>query len=75
VKINDKTMTNANKRLFRSRRGFIAGICGGLADYFGLDAGLLRIAALVLFLFGGLSLWAYIILWLLIPLEPKQLNP
>jgi len=68
-------MTDNRQRLYRSRRGPIAGICGGLADYFGLDAGLLRIAALVLFLFGGLSLWAYIILWLLIPLEPKQPNP
>ena len=45
------------------------------AAYFGLDTGLVRIAALILFLFGGLSLWAYIILWLLIPLEPKQSNP
>lgn len=60
-----------NQRLYRSRRGVFAGVCGGLADYFGLDRGLLRIAALVLFLFGGLSLWAYLILWLLIPLEPR----
>lgn len=61
-----------NQRLYRSRRGVLAGVCGGLADYFGLDRGLLRLAALVLFLFGGLSLWAYIILWLLVPLEPRQ---
>ncbi|MDE6446321.1 MAG: PspC domain-containing protein [Alistipes sp.] len=63
------------QRLYRSRRGVLAGVCGGLADYFGLDRGLLRLAALILFLFGGLSLWAYIILWLLVPLEPKQPNP
>ena len=61
-----------NQRLYRSRRGVLAGVCGGLADYFGLDRGLLRLAALVLFLFGGLSLWAYIILWFLVPLEPRQ---
>lgn len=60
------------QRLYRSRRGVLAGVCGGLADYFGLDRGLLRLAALVLFLFGGLSLWAYIILWFLVPLEPRQ---
>ena len=60
------------QRLYRSRRGVLAGVCGGLADYFGLDRGLLRLAALVLFLFGGLSLWAYIILWFLVPLEPQQ---
>ena len=63
------------QRLYRSRRGVLAGVCGGLADYFGLDRGLLRLAALILFLFGGLSLWAYIILWLLVPLDPKKPNP
>ena len=68
-------MTDKKQRLYRSRRAVVAGVCGGLAAYFGLDTGLERIAALILFLFGGLSLWAYIILWLLIPLEPKQSNP
>ena len=62
-------MTDKKQRLYRSRRAVVAGVCGGL------DTGLVRIAALILFLFGGLSLWAYIILWLLIPLEPKQSNP
>ncbi len=65
-------MTSDNNRLYRSRNGALAGVCGGLARYFGLDAGLLRIAALILFLFGGLSFWAYLILWIIVPLEPKQ---
>ena len=67
-------MTDKKQRLYRSRRAVVAGVCGGLAAYFGLDTGLVRIAALILFLFG-VSLWAYIILGLLIPLEPKQSNP
>ena len=47
----------------------IAGVCGGLAKYFGIDTTVLRIAMLCLILFGGMSLWVYIILWLLIPEE------
>lgn len=61
-----------NKRLYRTRDGIVAGVCGGLAEYFGLDASLLRIATAILILLGGLSLWAYIILWILVPKAPKQ---
>jgi len=68
-------MTTYNKRLLRTHDGMIAGVCGGVADFFGLDVSLVRIATLILILFGGLSLWVYIILWLIIPKAPKQLNP
>ena len=64
-----------NNRLYRTRASIIAGVCGGLADYFGLDRTLIRIATAILILFGGLSLWVYIILWILIPKAPAQLNP
>lgn len=47
----------------------IAGICSGLAEFFGTDPTLVRIVTLLLFLFGGLSLWIYIILWIVIPEE------
>ncbi|MCM1150924.1 MAG: PspC domain-containing protein [Alistipes sp.] len=67
-------MTNDKKRLCRTRNGVIAGVCGGLAEYFGLDATLLRIATAILILFGGLSLWVYILLWILVPKEPKQIK-
>ncbi|MDE7077173.1 MAG: PspC domain-containing protein, partial [Alistipes sp.] len=39
------------------------------------DRTLIRIASEILILFGGLSLWVYIILWILIPKAPAQLNP
>ncbi|MDE7305606.1 MAG: PspC domain-containing protein, partial [Alistipes sp.] len=42
----------------------IAGICGGLAEFFGADPTLVRIVTLLLILCGGLSLWVYIILWI-----------
>lgn len=67
--------TNNNRRLFRTQDRIIAGVCGGLAQFFGLDVSLVRIATLILILFGGLSLWVYLILWLIIPTAPKSLNP
>lgn len=66
-------MTSNNKRLYRSRDGVIAGVCGGLAEFFGLDVSLIRIATLLLILFGGLSIWVYIILWLIVPKAPQRL--
>ena len=47
----------------------IAGICGGIAKYFKVDSSVIRLAMVLLCLFGGLSFWVYIILWLLIPEE------
>ena len=66
--------TNNTKRLLRTPDGIIAGVCGGLAGFFGLDVSLIRIATLILILFGGLSIWVYIILWLIVPKAPKRLT-
>ncbi|WP_300904739.1 PspC domain-containing protein [uncultured Alistipes sp.] len=67
-------MATDNKHLVRTSNGMIAGVCGGIAEYFGLDTSLVRIATLILILAGGLSLWVYIILWLIIPKAPKRLK-
>jgi phage shock protein C len=59
------------KRLYRSRKDRkIAGVCGGLAEYFGWDPVLPRILLLVFILGAGVGLLAYIICWIVIPLEP-----
>ncbi len=50
----------------------IAGVCGGLAEYFGIDSSVLRLITLLLILFGGLSIWIYVILWIVIPEAPSQ---
>ena len=64
---------NQKRHLYRSRNErIIAGICGGLADYFGLKVFNVRLALLLLILFAGLSLWVYIILWLNVPLVPNR---
>lgn len=58
-------------RLYRSLTDrSIAGVCGGLAAYFKIDPTMLRLVTLLLILFGGLSIWFYVILWILLPEEP-----
>jgi phage shock protein PspC (stress-responsive transcriptional regulator) len=60
------------KRLYRSRtERKIAGVCGGLAKYLGIDPVIPRILALVLLLGVGIGLLAYVICWIAVPLEPK----
>lgn len=61
------------RKLYRSRTDrSIAGICGGLGEFFDADPTLLRLITLFLILFGGLSIWVYIILWIVIPEEPAR---
>lgn len=64
--------TNARPRLYRSTDRIIAGVCGGIAEYFGLDTSMIRIVTLILILFGGISLWVYILLWIIIPQAPDR---
>lgn len=60
------------KRLYRSRTDRkIAGVCGGLAEYFGIDSTIVRIGFIALLLPGGLpGLVPYIIFWLVVPDQP-----
>lgn len=67
---HDRSMDdNSNpKQLRRSRTArMIAGVCGGIADYFGIDANLVRLVMVVLTFFGGTGVLVYLIAWLLIP--------
>lgn len=45
----------------------LGGVCGGLAEYFGIDSLLVRVAFLILFFGLGTGLLAYIVLWILAP--------
>jgi phage shock protein PspC (stress-responsive transcriptional regulator) len=59
------------KKLYRSREDrIIAGVCGGIAEYFEIDPTLVRLVTLVLIFAFGLSIWVYPILWLIIPEKP-----
>lgn len=56
------------KRLMRSNDRVIAGVCGGLAEYFDFDPVLVRIAYAFLTLFTAFSgLIFYFVLWLVMP--------
>ena len=58
------------KQLYRSTTDkMIAGVCGGLAEYFAIDPVIVRIVAVVL-LFGGPGFLAYVILWIVVPPNP-----
>lgn len=64
-------MSQSVKRLYRSRdERWLAGICGGLGSYFGLDPTLIRALFVLFGLVVGGGLLLYIILWIIIPLEP-----
>ncbi|RLD43160.1 MAG: PspC domain-containing protein [Bacteroidetes bacterium] len=58
------------KRLYRSNSvKVIGGVCGGLADYLSIDVVLLRVAFVLLFLFGGSGVLVYVIMWIAIPAQ------
>lgn len=62
------------KRLTRSTTDKkIAGVCGGLAEYFELDPTLVRVLWLLLVLFAGTGMLAYLILWIALPATPARL--
>lgn len=55
-------------KLMRSRNDrVIAGVAGGLAQYFNLDPTLVRVAWVVAVIFGGFGFLAYVILWIVLP--------
>lgn len=63
------------KRLYRSRLNYIlSGLCGGLGEYFGINATIIRVVFLMLGVWGGSGLLLYIILSIVIPKEPENIT-
>ncbi|PSR53304.1 hypothetical protein AHMF7605_07055 [Adhaeribacter arboris] len=64
------TLAEVNaKKLFRDPEDKkLGGVCSGLALYFGMDVGIVRLLFLLSVLFGGLGIPIYIVLWLVVPL-------
>lgn len=59
------------KRLYRSRyEKKIGGVCAGLADFFQIDVTVVRLIWVLLAVFAGTGILAYIIAWIIIPEEP-----
>ena len=62
----------AAARLYRSRdQKIVAGICGGLGEYFAIDPVWFRIGFVVLTLGGGSGILVYLLMWLIVPESPE----
>jgi phage shock protein C len=64
-------MTTQRKVLRRSRSNrILAGVCGGLAEFFGISAFWFRLAMFIAFIPGGVpGILVYLLLWIMIPSE------
>ncbi len=64
------------RKLYRSVTDkMLAGVCGGLAEYFSIDPVIVRLIFVLAVIFGGSGILAYIILWIIIPQKPYIITP
>ena len=73
--IVDMSETNGSggKRLLRRREGrMVAGVCVGLAAYFGIDVNLVRLGFGVFSVFYGFGILIYLIAWAILPDEDED---
>jgi phage shock protein C len=62
---------NATRKLYRSKTNRqLAGVCGGLAEYFNLDVTLIRVLFVLLAVLGGSGLVIYVALRIIVPKQP-----
>ena len=59
------------KKLYRSKNRWLAGVCGGIAEYLNLDPIIIRVLWVIFSLLYGVGVLAYIVAWLLIPKNPN----
>ncbi len=63
-------MATEPHKLYRSNTDkVIAGVCGGLANYFNIDPTIIRLIFVIIALSGGIGIIAYLIFWIIIPVE------
>jgi phage shock protein PspC (stress-responsive transcriptional regulator) len=64
------------RKLYRSQSDRkLAGVCGGLGEYFNIDANVIRILFVVFAVFGGAGLVIYLAMWILVPDASKAPPP
>jgi phage shock protein PspC (stress-responsive transcriptional regulator) len=60
-----------NRKLYRSQTNRqLGGVCGGIAEYFGVDATAIRVLFVVLAVLGGSGLIIYLAMWIIVPTGP-----
>lgn len=66
-----QNFSNSPKRLVRSMSDkYVAGVCGGIAQYFGVDSTLIRVGFILLVLAGVMpGVLPYIVAWVIMPAE------
>jgi len=73
ISVMSENNGSGGKRLLRIRQGrLVAGVCTGLADYFGIDVNLVRLAFGVFTVFYGLGIVLYLIAWAILPEEGED---
>ncbi|WP_446218052.1 PspC domain-containing protein [Micromonospora sp. IBHARD004] len=61
-----------SRKLVRPREGrMLAGVCAGLAQRFGMSAGMIRLLFLLSLLLPGTQVIVYLVLWILMPNEDR----
>lgn len=60
------------RKLYKINQGkIIDGVCGGIAEYFGVDATIVRVAWILLALAAGSGVLAYVLAALIMPRKPE----
>lgn len=73
-RVNEQEFNNQKpQRVFRRplRDRAIGGVCAGVARYFNVDTAAIRLVTFLMIFFGGMSLWVYIVLWIVMPSDEK----
>lgn len=62
-------------KLYRSEKDrMIGGVCGGLGEYFNIDATIVRLIFALIMIYGGSGLILYIILWIVVPTKSEAVK-
>ncbi len=74
-KVETKSKEKSSKILYRSETNkVLGGICGGLGEVFNIDPTIIRVLFVLTMIFGGSSLFFYVVLWAVIPTRSKIAN-
>lgn len=71
-KRKDGDRMDRNRKLYRSNKDkMICGVCGGLGDYLNVDPTLIRLAWVLMTCWASMSIIAYLVAAVIIPLDPE----